>query len=115
MRRDKHVVAIGLRYREDPLHVLDCAVLGNAGADRSPVHPLLAQHIVLRVDKDDCGVGVADVHGLLLRSPIPLCAATESLAKKIFLSAKRGVTDRPEAMRVFVTAVSTIIMSHEAP
>ena len=57
------MVAVGLGGLEDLLHVLDRAVLGDTGADRSPVRTLQAQHIILWVDEHDCGVGLLNVHG----------------------------------------------------
>src|SRR5215471_15660072 len=63
MGRDEYFIAASLRSLEDSLHILDCAVLGNARADRSPICPLLAQHIVLRVNKHHCGIGFLDIHG----------------------------------------------------
>src|SRR4051812_49320615 len=66
VRRDEHFVSAGLGSLEYPLHVLNCLVLGDARADRAPIRPLLAQHVVLRVDEHDCGVAVPDVHQLLL-------------------------------------------------
>src|SRR5713226_4958545 len=66
MGRDEHFISARLRCVEDPLHVLNRAVLDDARADRFPICSLLAQHIVLRVEKHDCGVGLLDLHGLLL-------------------------------------------------
>jgi hypothetical protein len=39
MGRDEYFIAASLRSLEDSLHILDCAVLGNARADRSPICP----------------------------------------------------------------------------
>src|SRR5258706_4155683 len=63
--RDEHLVSARLRGFEDPLHVLDCLVLGDARSDGPPIGSLLAQHVVLGVDKDYCRVDPSDFHGLL--------------------------------------------------
>jgi hypothetical protein len=61
MGRNEHVVSMVLGRLEDPGHVVDGAIFGDAGADRSPVDAVLAQHVVLRVDKDDRGVDSANL------------------------------------------------------
>src|SRR5258708_23628174 len=66
MRGDALVGSGRLGGLEYPLHVLDRPVFGDAGSDRSPVCSLRAQHVVLRIDEHDGGVGLPDVHVTLL-------------------------------------------------
>ena len=62
----KYFIALRLRRLEDPLHILDRAVLGDARPHAGPIDALFAQHIVLRVDEDDGGVAVLKGHALRL-------------------------------------------------
>ena len=61
VRRDEHMISAKLRGLEDSLHVFDGPVGRDASADRCPVRPLLARHVVLRFDKDDRRIALLDV------------------------------------------------------
>jgi hypothetical protein len=86
VRRDEHAVALRLGGLEQSRQVLDGVVLADALAHQAPGDAVLAQHVVLRIDHDERGVVLVDVHvGLpnghtqarpgppsaLLRSPPP--------------------------------------------
>ena len=66
VRGDEDPEALLLRGPEESLEVLDGVVLLDAGADQPPGDALLAQHVVLRVDDDQRGVVLVDVHRMLL-------------------------------------------------
>jgi hypothetical protein len=56
MRGYEDKVPLVLGGDEDPFHILDGLVLGDARADRCPTRAFFAQHVVLWVDEDNAGV-----------------------------------------------------------
>src|SRR5271154_6422819 len=65
VRRDENFEAVGLRGLEDALHVRDGTYLLQTLVDRWPRESFLTEHLILRVDKDDRGVTLVDVHSSL--------------------------------------------------
>src|SRR5271169_4582918 len=66
VRRDENLEAAGLRGLEDALHVRDGTYLPQTLVDRWPRESFLAEHLILRVDKDYRGVTLVDFHISLL-------------------------------------------------
>jgi hypothetical protein len=56
MRGYEDKVPLVLGGDEDPFHILDGLVLGDARADHYPIRPFFAQHVVLWVYEDNGGV-----------------------------------------------------------
>jgi hypothetical protein len=63
MWRYEDQVSVIAGSNEDSLHVLDGLVFGGTRADRCPIRPFFAQHVVLRVDEDNGSVRFIDFHG----------------------------------------------------
>src|ERR1700754_57609 len=65
MRRDEDLVSTALCGLEDSLHVFDRLVLRDARPQHCPVRPMLTQDVILRVDENDCRVGLPEFHVVL--------------------------------------------------
>src|SRR5271156_2946155 len=65
VRRDENFEAVSLRGLKDALHVRDGTYLPETLVDRRPRESFLAEHLILRVDKDSRGVTLVDVHNSL--------------------------------------------------
>src|SRR4051794_3387998 len=60
--RDEDPETAPLRGPEEPLQVLDGVVLPDTLADQPPGDARLAQHVVLRIDDDQSGVALVELH-----------------------------------------------------
>src|SRR5277367_4817784 len=91
VRRDENLEAVGLRGLEDALHIRDGTYLPE---DRWPRESFLAEHFILRVDKDDRGVTFADVHSSLPVAVLILRGRSCNAAKSVFNAAAAGAVCR---------------------
>src|SRR5208282_2312497 len=90
VRRDENFEAERLRGLEDALHVRDGTYLPETLVDRWPRESFLAEHLILRVDKDYRGVTLVDVHSSLPVAVLTMRWRSCNTARSVFNAAAAG-------------------------